>query len=132
MFASLFVLLYLAHLIADYPLQTDHQAAHKAEKTTTGWRACLTHAATHVIVSAVTLTTGIAVLGLPITVPVALGALAWIGFTHAAIDRRRGITAWMRLARQTQFAAHGGTAHVDQTAHLTALAVAALVITATS
>ncbi|CAM5735969.1 hypothetical protein STENM223S_06620 [Streptomyces tendae] len=28
MFASLFVLLYLGHLLADYPLQTDHQAAH--------------------------------------------------------------------------------------------------------
>lgn len=53
MFASLFVLLYLGHLLADYPLQTDHQAAHKADRCATGWAANLTHAATHVTTCAV-------------------------------------------------------------------------------
>ncbi|MFD4328556.1 hypothetical protein ACFWQC_28265 [Nocardioides sp. NPDC058538] len=32
MFASIFVLLYAAHMLSDYPLQTDHQASCKANR----------------------------------------------------------------------------------------------------
>lgn len=129
MFASIFVLLYVAHLLADYPFQTDHQAAHKADKSAAGWLANLTHAGTHVLASALTLGVGVVALQLDLTAPAVTGALAWIGISHAAIDRRRGVLAWMRIARQEAFREHGGAAHVDQTAHVVALAVAALVLT---
>ncbi|MFD6345276.1 DUF3307 domain-containing protein [Streptomyces roseolus] len=128
MFATVFVLLYLGHLLADYPFQTDHQAAHKANPGGDGWRANLTHAATHVTACGLALTIGAAALNLPVSAPAALAALMWIGSTHAFIDRRWPVRWWMTRMRQTAWAAHGGAAHVDQTAHILALALAALAL----
>ncbi|MFE3996613.1 DUF3307 domain-containing protein [Streptomyces goshikiensis] len=131
MFASLFVLLYVGHLLADYPFQTDHQAAHKADRCATGWAANVTHAATHVATCATALSIGaVALNDVALSLPVAFGALVWIGATHSFIDRRWPVAAWMRIARQAGWAAHGGAAHVDQTAHIAALAVAALCLSA--
>ncbi|GAA3013574.1 DUF3307 domain-containing protein [Streptomyces fulvorobeus] len=130
MFASLFILLYLGHLLADYPFQTDHQAAHKADCGAAGWRASFTHAATHIVTCGAGLLAGVVLLDLPVSVPAALAALVWIGATHAFIDRRWPVAWWMDHARQTGWAATGGAAHVDQTAHLTALLVAALFLAA--
>ncbi|MFE6382056.1 DUF3307 domain-containing protein [Streptomyces roseolus] len=129
MFATVFVLLYLGHLLADYPFQTDHQAAHKADCGATGWRANLTHAATHIAACGLALTAGAAALDVTLSVPAALAALLWIGSTHAFIDRRWPVRWWMTRMRQTSWAAHGGAAHVDQTAHILALALAALALT---
>ncbi|EST17872.1 DUF3307 domain-containing protein [Streptomyces niveus] len=128
MFAELFVLLYLAHLLADYPFQTDHQAGHKADCGAAGWRANLSHAGTHLLISAVMLTIGALVLDLHLSLPAAAVALAWIAGTHAFIDRRWPVARWMKLARQAGWAQHGGAAHVDQTAHVTALTLAALLV----
>ena len=130
MFASLSVLLYVSHLTADYPLQTDHQAAHKAEKSTTGWRANLTHAGTHVLTCGVALLVGVLVLDLSVSVPVAVAVLLWIGATHSVIDRRWPIRWWMTRTGSVQFFECGGAAHVDQTAHVLALVVAALALAA--
>lgn len=130
MFAELFVLLYAAHLAADYPLQTDHQAAHKAGPGRAGWTAAATHAATHVLVCAAALTAGALVLGLALSPAAVAAGLLWVGATHAVIDRRWPVRWWMEHARQAGFAAHGGAAHVDQTAHVLVLVVAALGIAA--
>ncbi|MHC3816740.1 DUF3307 domain-containing protein [Streptomyces sp. DT9] len=131
MFASLFVLLYLGHLLADYPFQTDHQAAHKADRCASGWAANLRHAGTHVITCGTALAVGAAVLdNVTLSAPVAVAALLWIGSTHAFIDRRWPVAAWMRFARQKGWAQHGGAAHVDQTAHIFALVLAALALAA--
>ncbi|MFF2134228.1 DUF3307 domain-containing protein [Streptomyces sp. NPDC058193] len=130
MFASLFVLLYVGHLLADYPFQTDHQAAHKADCTAVGWRANLSHAATHIVTCGAGLLAGAVLLDLPVAVPAALAALIWIGATHAFIDRRWPVAWWMTHARQSGWAANGGAAHVDQTAHLTALFLAAVFLAA--
>lgn len=130
MFAELFILLYAAHLAADYPLQTDHQAAHKADGGGAGWRANLAHAGTHVAACGVALLVGGLVLGTGAGVWASVLALVWIGGTHAVIDRRWPVRWWMRVARQETFAQHGGAAHVDQTAHILALVVAALVLAA--
>ncbi|MFJ9620540.1 DUF3307 domain-containing protein [Streptomyces sp. NPDC101181] len=131
MFASLFVLLYLGHLLADYPFQTDHQAAHKADPGAAGWAANLRHAATHVTACGLALALGALVLdGVAVSLPVALAALVWIGATHAFIDRRWPVAWWMTHTGQTTWAAHGGAAHVDQTAHILALALAALALAA--
>ncbi|MFD6187131.1 DUF3307 domain-containing protein [Streptomyces goshikiensis] len=137
MFATLFIALYLAHLAADYPCQTDAQARCKAGWTDDhglhhhGWGAAAAHAATHVLLCgtalvAVALVLDEVVLYLWPTV----AALAVIGLTHGWIDRRWPVEAWMRLARQTKWAAHGGAAHVDQTAHVLVLGVVALALAA--
>ncbi|RSS79491.1 DUF3307 domain-containing protein [Streptomyces sp. WAC06614] len=123
-------LLFVGHLLADYPFQTDHQAAHKAACGRTGWTANLTHAATHTVVCGLMLAVGSLVLGWHLPVLRAVVAVVWIGATHAFIDRRWPVAAWMRFARQTKWAEHGGAAHVDQTAHVLALTVAALFLAA--
>ncbi|MEW2191233.1 DUF3307 domain-containing protein [Streptomyces microflavus] len=131
MFASLFVLLYLGHLLADYPLQTDHQAAHKADRCAAGWAANLAHAATHVTTCAAALALGAVVLDdVTVSLPVALAALVWIGASHAFIDRRWPVAWWMNRTGQASWARHGGAAHVDQTAHILALVLAALALAA--
>lgn len=130
MFASLFVLLYVAHLAADYPLQTDHQAAHKACAGGRGWLANLAHAGTHVAVCAIALAVAAVVLDESAGAWANGAALVWIGATHAVIDRRWPVRWWMEHTRQAGFAQHGGAAHVDQTAHVLVLAVAALFLAA--
>lgn len=129
-FATVFVLLYLGHLLADYPFQTDHQAAHKADPGPKGWRANLDHAATHVATCGLALLAGMFVLDLPVGSWSGVLALAWIGSTHAFIDRRWPVRWWMERFGQTGWAANGGAAHVDQTAHIAALVVAALALAA--
>ncbi|MFE3585062.1 DUF3307 domain-containing protein [Streptomyces vinaceus] len=126
MFAEIAFLLYVGHLLADYPFQTDYQAAHKAGCGREGWTANLTHAATHVLICAAALALGTVALGWHLPLLPAAAALLWIGATHGFIDRRWPVAAWMRLARQSGWAAHGGAAHVDQTAHVLALTLAAL------
>ncbi|MET8882554.1 DUF3307 domain-containing protein [Streptomyces rubiginosohelvolus] len=130
-FPSLFILLYLGHLLADYPLQTDHQAAHKADQRAVGWAANLTHAATHMATCAAALALGaLALDDVTLSLPVVVAALLWIGVTHAFIDRRWPVARWMKFARQQKWAQHGGAAHVDQTAHIFALVLAALALAA--
>ncbi|EFE65790.1 predicted protein [Streptomyces viridosporus ATCC 14672] len=126
MFAELFALLYVAHLAADYPLQTDHQAAHKADSSAAGWRANLVHAGTHVAACGVALALAAVLLDQSAGVWPSVTALAWIGGTHAFIDRRWPIRWWMENTGQEEFIKHGGAAHVDQAVHVIALAVAAL------
>nr|WP_237543208.1 DUF3307 domain-containing protein [Streptomyces sp. SID4919] len=127
----MFVLLYLGHLLADYPLQSDRQAARKAERSLSGWFANLTHAATHVATCAAALAVGVVVLDdVAVSLPVALVALVWIGATHAFIDRRWPVLWWMTRTGQASWVKHGGAAHVDQTAHILALVLAALALTA--
>lgn len=132
MFPSLFILLYVAHLLADYPLQTDHQAGHKAACGAAGWRANLAHATTHVAVCSLALVVAAVVLDESVGILPGAAAVLCIGATHAWIDRRWPVAAWMRIARQQSWAQHGGAAHVDQTAHVLVLAVAALTLTALS
>ncbi|MGW8490071.1 DUF3307 domain-containing protein [Streptomyces sp. NPDC055886] len=131
MFPTLFVLLYLGHLLADYPLQTDHQAAHKADRCAAGWAANLCHAATHVATCAAALVLGALVLDdVTVSFPVVVAALLWIGGSHAFIDRRWPVQWWMHHTGQASWAANGGAAHVDQTAHILALVLAALALAA--
>ncbi|WP_042404738.1 DUF3307 domain-containing protein [Streptacidiphilus carbonis] len=118
MFADVFVILFAAHLLADYPLQTDHQAAHKAQRTAVGWRANLTHASVHVAAATVLLLAVGAALGLPLHLAGTVAALAWLGLSHGFIDRRWPVLKWMNATRQPGFAQHGGAQHVDQAAHI--------------
>jgi hypothetical protein len=117
-FAAAFIALFGAHHLADYPLQTDHLAAHKADQDVRGWIANQVHAATHTAVAAVLLVLAAAVLALPLPLAGTIAALAWVHLSHSAIDRRRGIAWWMEHTGQRSFREHGGAAHVDQAAHI--------------
>lgn len=129
MFATLSLLLYVAHLIADYPAQTDHQAAHKADPGASGWLANLAHAGTHLVLSALALLAATALPGVHLPLPLAAAGLVWVTGTHAVIDRRWPVRWWMEHTGQRGFLAHGGAAHVDQTFHIAALITAAYAMT---
>lgn len=116
--ADVAVVLFAAHHLADYPFQTDHQAAHKADHSAEGWRANLAHAGTHVAVSGLLLLIVGAVLPLHATALGVAAALLWVGVSHSFIDRRWPVARWMAFARQAGFAQHGGAAHVDQAFHI--------------
>ncbi|MGW6202239.1 DUF3307 domain-containing protein [Streptomyces sp. NPDC055089] len=109
---------------ATNPFQTDHQAGCKADHGAAGWRANLAHAGTHVLFCSLALVVAAAALG-ESTV-----AVLWIGATHAFIDRRWPVARWMAFARQQGWAQDGGAAHVDQTAHVLVLVIAALALAA--
>jgi hypothetical protein len=131
MFPTVFVLLLVAHLAADYALQTDRQATLKSEPGRAGWSANLSHAGTHVAACAVALGAGAMLLpgaALPVTRTVL--AVAWIGVSHGLIDRRWPIAWWMDHTGSADFRTRGGAQHVDQTAHVLALAIAAVAIAA--
>lgn len=113
-----FAILYAAHLLADYPGQTDHQATHKADRTRQGWTALLVHAGTHVAITTAVLTAVILLLRLPVTATGFAAALAWVGLSHGFIDRRWVVRWWMEHTGQRDFLQHGGAAHVDQAAHI--------------
>lgn len=118
MFASVFLLLYAAHLTADYPCQTDAMSAHKAAPGLAGWRANLTHTAVHAAAYLALLLGGSAALHLHLGIGPALGSVAWVAGTHAFIDRRWPITWWMTHTGSSGFIKAGGAAHVDQVAHI--------------
>ncbi|WP_424217790.1 DUF3307 domain-containing protein (plasmid) [Streptomyces sp. BI20] len=136
LFPTLFLLFYVGHLAADYGAQTDRQASRKAGWTDDhgcyhhGWGPALVHAGTHVVTCAVALALGVVLLDLAVPVVPAVLALLWIGGTHLAIDRRRPVQWWMEHTGSTDWHTRGGAAHVDQTAHVLALTVAALALAA--
>jgi hypothetical protein len=141
MFANLFVLLFVAHHLSDYPLQTDHQAACKAGWTEGqsdpnpgrhhhGWGANVAHAGTHIATTAVLLGIGVLALGLHMSLPAAVAGLGWVGVSHSLIDRRVGVRWWMEHTSQRDYLANGGAQYIDQAAHIgIGLFPAALLIT---
>jgi hypothetical protein len=128
-FATVFVLLFVAHMVADYAIQTDHQSARKADRTAEGWRANIGHAFSHVVACTIALAVGAAFLdGVHLPTARAAVAVLWVGTSHAFIDRRWPIAWWMNHTGSGPFYRNGGAQYVDQTAHIVALAVAAVVI----
>ncbi|MFE2723854.1 DUF3307 domain-containing protein [Kitasatospora sp. NPDC059327] len=119
MFADVFVILLTCHWAADYPGQSDHQARHKADRTVRGWIANLTHALTHVVITAAVLLIVGQVLPEVAPAPAAVArGLVWVGFSHSLIDRRWMVRWWMEHTGQRGFLRAGGAAHVDQAAHV--------------
>lgn len=80
--------------------------------------------------TAAALALGVLALDLPVTLPAAAAAVLWIGATHSIIDRRWPVLWWMRHTGSQEWISRGGAAHVDQTAHLTAIGIAALALAA--
>lgn len=136
-FATVLTCFFIAHYTADYLLQTDRTATHKAEPGWTGWAWNLRHGAEHVAAAVL----------LPGAVWLATGQLGWswtailagagfIGGTHMFIDRRWPVRWVLRHTGSPQFAeltapVHGMTL-ADQALHLIVLLPASLLVTGLS
>lgn len=98
-FAAVFATLYAAHHIADFWVQTDHQAATKGNPDWVGRLACARHVATYTATLTVMLVVVVWLLPLPVTVlGVIVGQVVSAG-THYWADRR---TPLRRLADATR------------------------------
>jgi hypothetical protein len=103
------------HLIADWPLQNDYLAKHKATRAT----AAVIHAGIHTVLLAL-------VFG---------WAAVPLGVAHAIIDTRRPVVWWSQLVRQTQPGGQGYDVGLevrfwtDQVFHIATIAAAALLVT---
>ncbi|MGW2546558.1 DUF3307 domain-containing protein [Kitasatospora sp. NPDC001574] len=118
MFAEVFILLFVAHHLGDYPFQSDHIAKHKADRTAEGWHANLTHVGAHLATTwGLFFVAGVTLDFRPDTAAT-FAATAWIGLTHGFIDRRWPITWWMEKTGQAGYLANGGALNVDQAAHI--------------
>ncbi|ASO21540.1 hypothetical protein FHR81_003183 [Actinoalloteichus hoggarensis] len=126
-FAATFAVLFAAHQVADYWVQTDDQARNKGEPGSSGRRACAGHVASYTAVTAGALEIANAVLGLRVPVAGRVAVQAVSAATHYAADRREhGLM--MQFARRCGKGAYldnGGAAPMDQAWHIASLAVAA-------
>jgi hypothetical protein len=129
-FAVALVVLNAAHQVGDHVLQTDHQAARKAEPGWVGLRAMAGHLLTYHLAAAALLIGTFAALGLPLSVAGLLAALACSAFTHGLLDRRWPVRAMLRAVRAPKFAEAirpvCGMYQADQAWHRLALLVCAL------
>lgn len=129
-FAAVLPGLLVAHAVGDRWLQTDHQAVTKGHAGHIGRIACASHVLTYTAVTA--LVTGIlwVALGLSVSPAGFLAGQAVSALTHYWIDRRVTLAAF--VARYTPWnrtyytQVPGGAEHLDQSAHMVWLFVAAL------
>jgi hypothetical protein len=133
LFAALFALLYVGHLVGDYVVQTDAMAAHKVAGAPVpllrSWLANQRHVAGYSLTIAATVLVSGALGGFLAT----LGAVPWWRWlaaaanwvAHSVIDRRWPVRWLMEATGSGPFYANGGAPHVDQTLHLLTLLILA-------
>jgi hypothetical protein len=123
--------LLVAHQLADHVLQTDRQAAGKADGRGWWWP-MLGHLAGYHLTAAGVLLGTAAVLHLPLTVLGVAAGLAFSAVTHGLLDRRWPVRAILRAVGSPRFAEATapvcGLYQADQALHKTALLVSALFI----
>jgi hypothetical protein len=129
-FPAVYALLRASADVADHWIQTDHQARRKAEPGAAGHRALAGHVASYVAAQAAALTAGNRLLNLGLSGRGMAAALAVSGTTHYLIDRRWPVRKLAEATGKTRFyelgGPLGGAYRLDQAAHHTAEAVAAI------
>jgi hypothetical protein len=138
MFATVFAALLVGHYLADYFVQTDHQAQHKGltgSRSGEGRYNCAKHALSYTVTLYAVL--GATLIGgtVPFTWHVALVmgyALLLNGLTHYVIDRRWTLEAFARFIGKSGWvdADREALPKLDQAAHIVILGVFALLIAA--
>lgn len=130
--ATVFVALYVGHMLGDHVVQTDHQATNKAKPGWFGYRALAGHVLGYTATQFVALLAADLVAGgLPLLGVAA--ALLFSGATHGFIDRRWPVQWVCRHTGSPNFAALAtggvnGPYLVDQSLHIGCLFVAALIV----
>ncbi|MBN3928941.1 transcriptional regulator [Streptomyces verrucosisporus] len=129
-FPAAYALLRASADLADHWVQTHHQACRKAEPGPAGHRALAGHVATYVATQAAALTAGNRLLGLGLSGRGMAAALAVSGATHYLIDRRWPVKRLAEATGKSEFyelgGPLGGAYRLDQAAHHTAEAIAAI------
>lgn len=128
-FAALFTMIWIAHMIADYWVQTDWQANTKGAAGMVGRLACAAHVATYTA----TLTIVIVVVSYRIDIDLSPGrvtaGLAVSAITHYFADRRTPLRRLAVACRHSRvWLDNGGLALVDQAWHIGWLGIVALII----
>lgn len=150
MFASSFGALFIAHMIADYWLQTQEQANRKGRRDWLGRLACARHVLGHTVCNVIALAGVYALAGTwPPNWAALTSAVAVIAITHYWADRRFTLEALARVVGRAVNGKHGfykfgtdphdghaacmgtGAAHLDQAWHILWLGVGAAIIAAT-
>jgi Protein of unknown function (DUF3307) len=136
-FAALAATLYAGHQVADHVLgQTDEQAADKAKPGVRGWAANLAHVAQYHLVVGVMLAAAILVLGLDVSSWAWAAGLGFSAVTHAFLDRRWPVRWISEHTGSPKFVQPEhplpGAYLVDQSLHIAALWVSALLMAALS
>lgn len=115
---TLFPLLLAGHLLGDWVVQTDYQAANK----TTSWKANQQHMLGYHLSLAL-----FALFAAPVWVVAVIVAVSWA--THAVIDRRWPVVRLMEATGSGPFSTTTfGVIVVDQALHLSILSVLAAVL----
>jgi hypothetical protein len=134
--AIAYAALFAGHQLGDHPFQSCTAAANKSAPSIAeiaagappwrGWRYCVQHVLVYLSAQAVCLV--LIALVSPLTPAGAVAALAVSGATHAVIDRRWLVRCFLVLKRADDWAE--GPYLVDQSLHLAALLVAAVLAAA--
>lgn len=138
MFATVFAAFLVGHYLADYVVQTDHQAQHKGltgSRSNEGRRNCAIHALTYTATLAFVLSLALTVEDVEFSTSSALAvwaALILNGVTHYVIDRRWTLEALMRFMGKSGWIDNDPEAlpKLDQAAHVALLGVFALAVAA--
>ncbi|AGL20951.1 DUF3307 domain-containing protein [Actinoplanes sp. N902-109] len=121
-----------AHQLGDHVLQSDNQAAHKADPGLTGWSYMAAHVGTYHAIATVMLL--LAYLSLDIDLPVRgmIAGLAFSAVTHAFLDRRWPVRFILTRLGSPTFAVMqspvNGMYVADQALHYGCLWISALLI----
>ncbi|GAA3621418.1 hypothetical protein GCM10022267_04500 [Lentzea roselyniae] len=129
-FAAVLPALLVAHAVGDRWAQTEHQAVTKGCAGHAGRVACASHVLTYTAVTATVTAIVCVALSLPVSLTGFLAGQAVSALTHYWIDRRTTLAAFVaRFApwKRNYYAnVPGGAEHLDQSAHMVWLLVAAL------
>jgi hypothetical protein len=135
-FCVAFAALTVAHQVGDHVVQTDHQAARKADARRVGWASAGRAMAGHLLgyhLTAVALLVGCAVaLRVPLTAGGVVAGLAFSAATHGLLDLRWPVRVLLRVAGAPRFAEATspvcGLYAADQALHRLALLISALLV----
>jgi len=138
MFATVFAAFLIGHYLADYFVQTDHQAQHKGltgSRSAEGRRNCALHALTYTATLAGVLAFALNVEDVEFSAASSLvvwSALILNGITHYVIDRRWTLEALARFMGKSGWidADREALPKLDQAAHVVLLGVFALAVAA--
>jgi len=131
-FAVVFGAYLTAHHVADYWVQTSHQAMRKGLPGWAGRRACTAHVASYTLTLAAFLALAAWRLALPVSPGWATAGMAVSAVTHYFADRRTPLRRVADLTGKGEFWRSGeglasGAAHLDQSWHWLWLFIAALI-----
>lgn len=130
--------MFLTHPVADYFVQTDHQARHKGLTGARSWEGRLNgtvHAMTYTATQMITIVLVLVACGFTGSYEVVLLGLMLNGITHYLIDRRWTLECFARrVMRKSGWidSDPNALAHLDQAAHIALFLPVALGIAALS